>query len=135
MLERRRAHSAKGSVIARLHGSLARIGATVKKEGLAILGRRHGRSGGNSLAAPAQSQASSLKRVETISKRERRNAGVFMKQSVPDYFTPECAACLLTPPPLVRHVEDSDVSEDARIAFAMWMKKRIEAAEKMGTSL
>ncbi|KAF8622000.1 hypothetical protein AX15_007354 [Amanita polypyramis BW_CC] len=137
MLERRRARSAKGSVTARLHASLARIGTIVKKEGLTILGRRHARSGSNSLAGPAQSQASSLKRVRTINKlaglekRERRNAQVFTKQSVPNYLAPECAACLLTPPPLVRHanVEDSDVSEDARIAFAMWVKKRIEAAE------
>ncbi|KAF8625765.1 hypothetical protein AX15_005210 [Amanita polypyramis BW_CC] len=54
MLGRRRARSAKGSVTARLHASLARIGAIAKKVSLTILGRRHARSGSNSLAAPAE---------------------------------------------------------------------------------
>ena len=106
-----------------------------KLESLVTAGRRVARFAKD--MGDSRPQAFILERVRTLyklaglGKREHRKAQVVVKQSVQTYFDPECPNHLLTPPPLVRkaNIEDPDISEDAKIAFALWLKKRVEAAE------
>ena len=131
----------QNSVATQSKASLARSSIVGKLEGLVTVGRRVARFAKDLVDGRPQGcifeYVRTINKLAGLEKSERRKAQVIVKQSVRTYFDPEYPNHLLTPPPLARkaNIEDPDISEDAKIAFALWLKKRVEAAENTLTGL